>query len=273
VTVPVGFDAAWLRLREDADAAARARSLLDPLRRRLASRSGLVVCDLGCGTGAMGRWLAGRLPGPQHWVLFDRDAGLLARATATLPAVAADGTPVTAAARRLDLAALTGHDLAGADLVTASALLDVLSLAEVERLAAACARAGCPVLLTLTVDGYVRLDPADPLDAEIAAASHAHQRRRDGSRRLLGPDAAAAAVEAFARHGARVLVRGSPWRLGRGQSALIRQWLQERVAAACRVRPDLADPATAYLARRLDAADHGRLRVVVGHRDLLAVFD
>ena len=55
--------------------------------------------------------------------------------------------------------------------------------------------------------------------------------------------------------------------------ALIRQWLQERVAAACRVRPDLADPATAYLARRLDAADHGRLRVVVGHRDLLAVFD
>jgi len=273
VTAPVAFSAAWLRLREEADAVARAESLLDPLRRRLAYRSRLVVCDLGCGTGAMGRWLAGRLPGPQHWVLYDRDAGLLAQATATLPRVAADGTPVTATARRLDLAVLTGRDLAGAGLVTASALLDLLSRAEVGRLAAACARARCPVLLTLTVDGHVRLDPADPLDAEIAAASHAHQRRRDGHRRLLGPDAAAVAVEAFERHGARVLVRGSPWRLGGGQAALIRQWLWDRVEAACRVRPELARPAAAYLSRRLDAAAAGRLRVVVGHRDLLALFD
>jgi hypothetical protein len=26
-----------------------------------------VIHDLGCGTGAMGRWLAPVLPGPQHW--------------------------------------------------------------------------------------------------------------------------------------------------------------------------------------------------------------
>ena len=43
------------------------------------------VHDLGSGTGSMARWLAPRLPGPQHWVLHDRDAGLLARAAGTLP--------------------------------------------------------------------------------------------------------------------------------------------------------------------------------------------
>lgn len=52
----------WLQLREPADAAARAPELLDPLRIRLANRPGrggdLVIHDLGCGTGSMGRWLA-----------------------------------------------------------------------------------------------------------------------------------------------------------------------------------------------------------------------
>ena len=47
-----------------------------------------VIHDLGCGTGSMGRWLAPRLPGPQHWVLHDRDADLLdARRRSTSPAV------------------------------------------------------------------------------------------------------------------------------------------------------------------------------------------
>ena len=54
-----------------------------------------MVHDLGCGTGAMGRWLAPLLPGPQHWVLHDRDADLLALAAADAPGPAADGAAVT----------------------------------------------------------------------------------------------------------------------------------------------------------------------------------
>ena len=57
----------------------------------------------------------------------------------------------------------------------------------------ACTAAGCPMLLALTVVGRVALTPAEPLDARIAAAFNAHQRR--SRRRLLGPDAVAAAVE------------------------------------------------------------------------------
>lgn len=58
---PPRYAPEWLELREGADAVARAPELLDPLRIRLANlpgRSGVVIHDLGCGTGSMGRWLA-----------------------------------------------------------------------------------------------------------------------------------------------------------------------------------------------------------------------
>ena len=110
---------AWLDLREPADAAARSTELAERLARHLPAGP-LVIHDLGGGSGAMGRWLAPRLPGPQHWVVHDRDAG-------------------PARARRRQAAAGTGPrsrpgsptspgapgDLAGADLVVASALLDI----------------------------------------------------------------------------------------------------------------------------------------------------
>jgi hypothetical protein len=135
---------------------------------------------------------------------------------------------------------------------------------------AACAEAGLPALLTLSVTGRVELTPPDPLDADIAAAFNAHQRRTVDGRRLLGPDAAAATAEAFRRRGVRVLVRSSPWRLGADRSGLAVEWLSGWVAAACEHRPELAGPATAYAASRRAQAAAGRLRVVVDHHDLLA---
>ena len=64
-------------------------------RRHLPATGRRVIHDLGCGTGAMGRWLAPLLPGPQHWVVHDRDADLLAVAAADPPGPAADGAAVT----------------------------------------------------------------------------------------------------------------------------------------------------------------------------------
>jgi trans-aconitate methyltransferase len=263
----------WLGLREDADAAARAPELLDPLRRRLAGVPRLVIRDLGCGTGSMGRWLAGRLPGPQHWIMYDRDPELLDHASANMVDTAADGAPVTVETRQRDITQLTVEDLTGASLVTASALLDLLTLDEVNALAAACVGAACPALLSLSVIGRVELTPADPLDAEIAAAFNAHQRRSADGRRLLGPDAVEAAAEAFTRLGASVLVRPSAWRLGAHQAALIAEWLQGWMGAACAQEPDLTVRGAAYLRRRLAAATAGELRVVVHHSDLLAQYE
>jgi Methyltransferase domain len=261
-----GYSPQWLGLREGADAAARAVDLLD----RVREAAPAVIRDLGCGTGSMGRWLAPRLPGPQHWVLHDRDPALLDLARASLPDTAADGTPVTAETWQGDVTRLTAADLDGAGLVTASALLDLFTAEEVGGLAAACVGAKCPALLTLSVSGRVELAPAEPLDGEIAAAFNAHQRRRSGDRRLLGPDAVEAAADAFARLGATVQVRPAPWRLGPAESALAAEWLRGWVGAAVEQEPGLAGPAAGYLTRRLAAATAGELRVVVHHADLLA---
>ncbi|MGW2460185.1 methyltransferase domain-containing protein [Streptomyces sp. NPDC001761] len=268
---PARYAPEWLRLREGADAAARAQELLDPLRIRLANlpgrSGGLVVHDLGCGTGSMGRWLAPRLDGAQHWILHDRDPYLLHFAAVASPRAAADGSRVTVETRRGDVARLTPDALAGASLVTASALLDVLTREEIEALADAGTGAGCPALLTLSVAGRVELTPQDPLDAEIAEAFNAHQRRAG----LLGPDAVTVACEAFAERGATVRVHASPWRLGAAEAALTEQWLRGWVGAAVEQRPELGDRAEAYLNARLAACAAGTLRVTVHHTDLLAL--
>jgi hypothetical protein len=233
----------------------------------------VVVCDLGCGTGSMGRWLARRLPGPQHWIMYDRDAGLLERAAADMIGSAADGALVSVETRQRDITHLEPDDLREVSLVTASALLDLLTVEEVERIAAACTGAGCPALLTISVGGRVDLTPTDPLDPYIAAAFNDHQRRTVGGRRLLGPDAIDATVDAFTRNGAATIVHPSPWRLGADNADLLSEWFVGWLDAACEQRPELVGPATAYAQRRRSEMAEGRLAVVVHHDDLLAHCD
>jgi methyltransferase family protein len=255
----------WLALREPADAAARSRELVEELERHLPAGP-MVIHDLGCGTGAMGRWLAPLLPGPQHWLLHDRDERLLQVAAADVP-----GPGVTVDTRRSDITRLDRGDLAGATLSTASALLDMLTEEELSRLVAACAGAGCPALLTLSVVGRVELSPPDPLDGRVAAAFNDHQRRMTDRGRLLGPDAAAAAEERFRRLGAEVLVRPSPWRLGATEAELVEAWFRGWVGAAREQEPELAAATQDYTRRRLAQASDGRLAVIVDHADLLAL--
>jgi SAM-dependent methyltransferase len=263
--------AGWLALREPADAAARAADLVEALERHLPPGGRRAVHDLGCGTGGMGRWLAPRLPGSQHWVLHDRDPALLAVATAAGPGPAADGAAVTFETRRSDITLLRPVDLLGAALVTVSALLDVLTEDELARLLAVCAGAGCPMLLTLTVVGRVELTPADPLDRRVAAAFDAHQRRTTERGRLLGPDAVAVAVAQLGRLGAEVLVRPSPWRLGASEADLAAEWFTGWLGAACEQSAELAAETGAYARRRLAQAAAGQLTVTVDHADLLVL--
>jgi trans-aconitate methyltransferase len=268
------YSSTWLELREAADAEARAVDLAEQVRRLLAGSGPLVIHDLGCGTGSMARWLSPRLPMPQRWTLHDRDPDLLEIAAESLLSAG-----VTADTRLGDLTALTAADLAGASLVTASALLDILTLDEMDRLARAVTSAGAPALLTLTVIGRVDLTPWEPLDNVLCDGFNDHLRggARTGERRPLGSAAADAAAEAFRRYGATVLVRETPWRLDATHSDLIAEWLRGFVpAAAARIPgvgtgPDLDQAIEAYLDRRLDQAAAGTLRVTVEHIDLLAL--
>jgi SAM-dependent methyltransferase len=259
----------WLAFREPADAAARARDLVERLRGKLPATERLVIHDLGCGTGALGRWLAPLLPGPQHWVAHDRDSELLAVAASVQPGPATDGTAVTLEARQSDITRLASDDLAGATLITASALLDMLTEEELSALITVCAGAGCLILLTLSVVGRVDLTPADPLDRRLAAAFDAHQRRDTTRGRLLGPDAVTVAIEQFGRLGAEVLVRPSPWRLGPSEAELAAEWVTGWVGAACEQEVELAAEAEPYTRRRLAQAAAGALRVTIDHADLL----
>jgi SAM-dependent methyltransferase len=261
----------WLALREPADAAARAIDLVAQVRHLLPARRPVVVHDLGCGTGSMARWLAPQLPGPQHWVMYDRDADLLARAALDVPPLTADGSRVTVETRQRDITRLGEHDLTGASLITASALLDMLTAAEVERIVRSCIEAGCPALLTISVTGRIAFTPSDPLDDAIASAFNEHQRRAAGDGQLLGPDAVGFAADMFAGLGAEVVIAPSPWRLGAADPALTTEWFKGWVSAACEQRPALAATTHAYVERRLADAAAGRLRVTVHHDDLLAV--
>ncbi len=256
---PVRASAAWLALREPADAGARSTALVDELVSLLPRRR-LVIHDLGCGTGAMVRWLAPRLPVPQRWVLHDRDAELLERVDRADPDVET---------RQGDITRLEPSTLADADLVTASALLDMMTAEELERLVGVCAGPGCPVLVTLSVVGRVELTPDDPVDPHVMAAFNAHQRRTTPQGRLLGPDAADAAVRAFAAHGRDVVVRPSPWRLGPDQAGLEAEWFAGWLGAAVEQQPWLARIVPAYARRRLAAVEEGALSVTVHHTDLL----
>ena len=261
----------WLDLREGADAAARARGLVGHLCRRLPAGGPWVIHDLACGSGAMGRWLAPLLRGPQRWVLHDRDADLLALAATDVPGAAVYGAAVAVETRLSDVTRLGPDDLAGATFITASALLDLLTGNELAALVHACAGAGCPVLFALSVTGRVQLTPPDQLDARVAAAFDAHQRRMTLRGRLLGPDAVEAAVEGFRRLGAEVIVRPSPWRLGAGEAGLAVEWFTGWVGAACEQEGGLAADADLYRRRRLREAEAGRLAVTIGHADLLVL--
>jgi hypothetical protein len=261
----------WLALRGPADSAARAGDLVERLRHGLPATRPLVIHDLACGSGSMGRWLAPLLSGSQHWVLHDRDSDLREAASIDRPGPAADGAPVTVETRLSDITVLDARDLADADLITASALLDLLTREELGGLIDVCTAAACPALFTLSVVGHVELTPADPLDARVAAAFDAHQRRMTPRGWLLGPDAVAAAVQGLRRAGSEVLVRPSPWRLAAPRAALAAEWFTGWVEAACEQDPALAAESELYARRRLSAARAGRLVVRVGHADLLAL--
>ena len=258
----------WLSLREPADVRARSTELVAELRQALPRDGVLVIHDLACGTGAMGRWLAPMLAGCQRWVLHDWDAGLLAVAGADVP-VGHDGEPLAVEPRRSDIRSLRPADVAGASLITASALLDLITSDDLDRVVSLCASVRCPVLMTLSVTGGVALEPSDPLDTRVAAAFNAHQRRATSRGRLLGPDAAEAAAEAFGREGFDVVARPSPWTLGPGDAELLAEWFAGWLAAACEQEPAL--PYAGYRARRLADLAGGRLRATIDHVDLLAL--
>lgn len=278
-----GFEADWLALREPADGRARDAALRDAAAAWCTARPGprpVAIVDLGCGTGATLRALAPRIPRAQDWTLVDHDPRLLARVEAALAGARHRGSdagvpPVVARTRQADLGAELEAILdVDADLVSASAVLDLVSEAWLARLVAGLAARGRAFYAALSVDGRIACTPADPFDAAAFAAFDAHQQRDKGLGAALGPRSPALAAARLAAAGYLVRQARADWRLDAScpaDAALLAPLVDGWHAAAAATERLPASGLHAWRARRLAAIAEGRLRAVVGHVDLWAV--
>ncbi|MGO1850275.1 SAM-dependent methyltransferase [Microbacterium sp.] len=264
-----GISSAWLAVREPEDARARSTALAEALASHV-HEAPIIAHDLGSGTGSMMHWLAPMLPGPQSWHLHDRDAQLLQRAADAPRPFDHGGSVVSVSTRVGALDDLDPEDLRGASLITASALLDVLTEDELRAVVSHCVAGGAPVLFALTVTGDVAVTPADPLDDDLRAAFNAHQQRVHAGVHLLGPTALDRARALFDSAGWEVRSVDTPWRLGWHTPRLLSEWLAVWTDAAVEQRPQLRSAAADYRARRTAQARAGALSVDVHHQDLMA---
>src|SRR5512138_1214975 len=164
------FQAEWLALREPVDAVSRSLRLTREVAAALPRYRATDVLDLGAGTGANLRFLAGKLPLPQRWLLVDRDRRLLDHAPQAWPSACLDLRDVV----------LDPKLFAGRSLVTASALLDLVSDAWLDALVVRCREAGAAVLFALTYDGRIDFAPAELEDEVICGLVNQHQRTDKG---------------------------------------------------------------------------------------------
>ncbi len=261
------FQATWLDLREAADHQARAPEPLDSLRAWAAGKSSLRVLDLGAGTGSNLRFLAPRLNVPQHWILLDHDPDLLAQARPP-----ATPYPVKWEVVRSDLSQWREQaEASRPDLVTASALIDLVPESWLQSLAAGCAELGAAVHVVLSYDGTVRWSHPDPLDAEVLTTVNAHQERDKGLGSALGPRATQRLVHFLDARGYRVRTAASPWILATGSAPLAEHLIDGWVQAASEQNPARSDQYRDWGTRRLSDLMSGLTEIRVGHMDLVAL--
>ena len=192
------FDADWLALREPVDRRSRAMELLEPLVAAWKRREWTRVVDLGSGTGSNVRYLAARLPSPQRWTLVDHDPLHLRTAGNIKVNVPSCELAVVLG----DIGSEGLRAVERADLVTASALLDLVSATWLDQLVAACVETGCAALFALNYNGEVtwsaddgpNAEVKDPDDRMVWNALSIHQVGDKGLGPSLGPDAGAAAL-------------------------------------------------------------------------------
>jgi hypothetical protein len=262
------IDPRWLSARVTADTAARAATLSTLLPELINylieignAEDDVEIIDLGAGTGANQRWLAPRLPLRQRWVHLDHDPAI----SRSLPLP--DDTLIIDDSVEA-LARLLSSRSGDRRLVTCSALLDVLTTAQVHAVCNAVIDNQVPALFSLSVTGDLNVMPANPDDQLLLDAFNDHQRRAGRA----GPGATSLAGDAFRAGGFRVLCQETPWQLTASSGpAFVVQVLQERLDAAVAQDPTLAQVATRWLQLRRSQLAWGSLRIDLGHCDVLAL--
>jgi hypothetical protein len=259
-----GFTVEWLDLREPADSAARASSVVECIRR--VPGEPMRIIDLATGTGANFRYLAPRLGGRQDWLLVDHDVALLAVLLVRAASFLGRMRPMV-----LDLAtSLDDLPFDRCELVTASALLDLVSESWLSRLVQRCAAAHATALFALTYNGWVEWSPSEPEDEWVRELLNQHQRGDKGFGAALGPAAAAMAANLFASCGYDIEQTPSDWHVGHTEPALQVAFVRDWVRAAAEIAPNHLRELEDWGRRRATHIDAGVSTLRVGHTDLVA---
>ena len=275
------FASDWLTLREAADVDSRSQPLAELAAEWLSARTPApLIVDLGCGRGSNMRFLAPRLNGHQRWKLIDHDAILLAQARQRAAGLGnSQGQPVAVETHCVSLEPLAEVPLDDAHLVTASALLDLVSQQWIDAFVARIAGQQQALLIALSVTGeWHFIDPqgAPVLDDEdrwLLAMFMAHQQRDKGLGDALGGQAQGALVAALESADYRIEQAETPWQLAAGsqvQQPLMMALLEGWAEAATEQAPEAAARIATWLQQRQQAVANGELGIWVGHRDLFA---
>jgi len=266
------FSADWLALREPADTASRDAELNAGLLAWRQKRGHLSVLDLGSGTGTNFRYLAPLLGGEQRWWLVDHDPVLLADGEKLSREWAKQrGIEPTLTWRLLDLVGDWEQlDMPDIDLVTASALIDLVSADWLGRFARRCREWQAAVFVTLSYDGRIAWEPALEDDERACEQVNRHQRTSKGFGPALGPDAPATLAILLRQLGYWVMLRPSPWLLEPEYAALQTALLEGWVQAVRAIAPESSGWLDGWATQRRRLIEQGASRLYVGHWDLLA---
>jgi len=261
------FSAEWLALREPADARARDGALtarLAKFAQNAHRHSPAHFIDLACGTGSNLRYLAPHVGADSQWLLVDSDAALLEK-VAPVPGHRIETRP-------LDLVTdLHTLDFAPDVIVTASALLDLVSERWLTQLVERCRANRCAALFALSYDGGITLTPADPDDDWIRQLVNCHQLGDKGFGPALGPGGWQRAAELFEEAGYIVHTAPSDWDLPPAERLLQQSLLEGWAGAAMEMASNEAHRCRGWLARRSAHVANETLRISVGHRDVLVL--
>jgi hypothetical protein len=276
--------AEWLALREAADAASRSETVTNAVVSALDRHDQLRVLDLATGTGANVRFLMPRLRNSrQRWLTLDRSGVLLDNIPRRMSEAGYDvaprsngweirgnGVSCLIEPKVIELATIPDAEvLESPHLVTASALLDLVSDSWLRSLAARCLDMRAAALFAITYNGHSSCSPPEPEDRLVLELFNRHQRTDKGlGGPAAGPAAVAAVVRAFDETGYLVVREASDWNIGPEDVSFQRELIDGWAHAASEIDPGSALTIARWRERRLTHVADGRSHLVVGHDDV-----